>query len=169
MCFGLECTISRHQSCEASIQLHLTKIDIWECYGALRWPCACKNMKTCVSGLNALIRSTKVEKHPFSSIGPKMIYRNDTAHFANLLHVKRCTVSGLNALFWGTEVAKILSQQKHPFYSIRPQMMFESVSEHFHNLLHVKKCKTCVSGLIALFGLGAPKLQSIRSTPLDPK
>jgi hypothetical protein len=98
-------------------------------------------MKTCVSGLNALFRGTKVEKHPFKSIGPKMIYRNDMAHFANLLYVKRCTVSRLNALFWGTKVAKMLSQQKHPFYSIRPQMMFESVSEHFHNLLHVKNAK----------------------------
>jgi hypothetical protein len=64
----------------------------------------------------------------------------------------------LDALVWGTEAAMMLSQQKHPFYSIRPQMMFESVSEHFHNLLHVKRCKTCVSSLIALFGLGAPKL-----------
>jgi hypothetical protein len=44
-------------------------------------------------------------------------------------------------MFWGTEVAKMLSQQKHPFYSIRPQMMFESVSEHFHNLLHEKNAK----------------------------
>jgi hypothetical protein len=65
-------------------------------------------------------------------------------HFANLRHVERCKtcVSGLNALFRGTEVAK------HPFYSIRPKMMFGSDSEHLANLRHVK---TCVSGLYALF------------------
>jgi uncharacterized protein YuzB (UPF0349 family) len=68
-------------------------------------------------------------------------------HFANLRHVKQCKtcVSGLNALFQGTEVTK------HTFYSIRPEMMFGSDSEHFANLRHVKWCKTCVSGLCALF------------------
>jgi hypothetical protein len=45
-------------------------------------------MKTCVSGLNALFRGTKVEKHLFYSIGPKMIYGSVTEHFANLVHVK---------------------------------------------------------------------------------
>jgi uncharacterized protein YuzB (UPF0349 family) len=61
-------------------------------------------------------------------------------------NVKRCKtcVSGLYALFQGTEVAK------HPFYSIRPKMMFGSDAEHFANLRHVKRCKTCVSGLNAL-------------------
>jgi hypothetical protein len=110
-------------------------------------------MKTCVSVLNGLFRGTKVVKHPFYYIGPKMIYRNATEHFTNLLHVKRCKtcVSGLNALFGGTKVAKMLSQQKRPFYSIRPKMMFGSVSEHFNNHFHVKICKTCVSGLHALF------------------
>jgi hypothetical protein len=64
--------------------------------------------------------------------------------------MKTC-VSGLNALFWGTKVAKMLSQQKHSFYSLRHKMMFGSVSEHFNNLLLVKRCKTCVSGPYALF------------------
>jgi hypothetical protein len=72
-----------------------------------------------------------------------------------LLHLNQ------NALFRGIEVAK------HPFYSIKPKMMFGSVSEYFANLQHVKRCKTCVSGLNALFRV--PKLQSIYSTPLDPK
>jgi hypothetical protein len=78
-----------------------------------------------------------------------MMFRSVSEHF----DVKRCKtcVSGLNALFGGTKVAKMLSQQKPPFYSIRPKMMFVSVSEHFNNLLHVKGCKTCVSGLNALF------------------
>jgi acid stress-induced BolA-like protein IbaG/YrbA len=53
--------------------------------------------------------------------------------------------SGLNALFWGTKLAK------DPFYSIGTTMMVGSVSKHFANLRHVKRCKTCVSGLNALF------------------
>jgi acid stress-induced BolA-like protein IbaG/YrbA len=73
-----------------------------------------------------------------------MMFGSVSEHFANLRYVKRCKtcVSGVNALFQGTEVAK------YPFYSIRPKMMFGSDSEHFANLRHVK---TCVSGLNALF------------------
>jgi hypothetical protein len=44
-------------------------------------------------------------------------------------------VSGLNALFGGTNVAN------NPFYSIGPKMMFGSVMEHFANLWHVKDAK----------------------------
>jgi hypothetical protein len=71
-----------------------------------------------------------------------MMFESGLEHFANLRHEKRCKtcVSGLNALFRGTEVAK------HPFYYVGTNMMFESVSEHFANLLHVKRSKTCVSG-----------------------
>jgi hypothetical protein len=32
--FGTECTISGYQSCEASILLHWTQNDVWECFGA---------------------------------------------------------------------------------------------------------------------------------------
>ena len=76
-----------------------------------------------------------------------MMFGSISEHFANLWHVKRCKtcVSGLNALFRGTEVVK------HPFYFIGPKMMFWSVSEHFANLRNVKRSKTCVSGLNALF------------------
>jgi hypothetical protein len=86
-------------------------------------------MKTCVSGLNALFRGTKVAKHPFYSIRPKMLFRSVSEHF----EVKRCKicVSGLNALFRGTKVAK------HSFYSIAPKMIYGSVTEHFTNLRHV--------------------------------
>jgi acid stress-induced BolA-like protein IbaG/YrbA len=68
-------------------------------------------------------------------------------HFPNLLHVKRSKtcVSGLNALFRDTEVAK------YSFYSIGTKMIFESVTEYFANLRHVKRWKTCVSSLNALF------------------
>jgi hypothetical protein len=71
------------------------------------------------------------------SIGPKMMFGSVSEYFTNLRQVKRCRtcLSGLNALFRGTEVVK------HPFYSIGPQMMFGSVSENFTNLRHVKDAK----------------------------
>jgi hypothetical protein len=96
-----------------------------------------KRSKTCVSGLNALLRGTDVVKHPFYSIGPKMMFGSVSEHFANLRHVKRSKtcVSGLNTLFRGTELLK------HTFYSIRSKMMFGCVLEHFANLRHVKVAK----------------------------
>jgi hypothetical protein len=68
-------------------------------------------MKTHVSDLNALFRGTELAKHPFYSIGPKMMFGSVSEHFANLRHIKRCHtyVSGRNALFQGTEVAKMVS------------------------------------------------------------
>jgi hypothetical protein len=50
----------------------------------------------------------------------------------NLRHVKRCKtcVLGMNAIFWCTEVAKIVSNQMHPFYSIAPNVMFGCLLEH---------------------------------------
>jgi acid stress-induced BolA-like protein IbaG/YrbA len=85
-------------------------------------------------------------KHPFYSVGPKMMFGTISEYFANLHHVKRwkTCVTDLNALFQCTEVVK------HPFYSIGPTMIFGSVSEHFANLRHVKRCKPCVSGMNAL-------------------
>jgi hypothetical protein len=76
-----------------------------------------------------------------------MMFGSVSDHFANIRHVKECKtcISGLNALFRGTDVAK------HPFYSIRPKMMFGSVSDHFTEVRHVKGCEICVSGLNALF------------------
>jgi hypothetical protein len=76
-------------------------------------------------------------KHPFYSIGPKMMFGSVSEHFAKLRHVKiiKTCVSSLNTLFWGTEVVK------HSFYSIGPKMMFKSVSEHFANLQHEKDAK----------------------------
>jgi superoxide dismutase len=73
-----------------------------------------KRWKTCVSDLNALFQGTEVVKHPFYSVGPKMMFGTTLEYFANLHHVKRwkTCVSDLNALFQGTEVVK------HPFYSI---------------------------------------------------
>ena len=139
-----------------------------------------KRGKTCVSGLNALFQGTEVAKivsqrnQPFSPTRPQTMFESVSEHFANLRHVKRgkTCVSGLNALFWGTEVAKMVSQRNQPFYPTRPQMMFESVSEHFANLQHVKRGKTCISSLNALFRVS--KLQKYfhneiyNSTPLHP-
>jgi acid stress-induced BolA-like protein IbaG/YrbA len=75
-----------------------------------------------------------------------MMFGSVSKHFANLRHVKRSKtyVSGMYALFHGTEVVK------QPFYCIRPKVMFGRVSEHFANLRLVKRSKTCVSGLNAL-------------------
>jgi acid stress-induced BolA-like protein IbaG/YrbA len=49
-----------------------------------------KRCKTYVFGLNALFCSTEVVKHPFYSIGPKMMFGTVSEHFANLRYVKRC-------------------------------------------------------------------------------
>jgi hypothetical protein len=45
-------------------------------------------MKTCVSDLNAPFQGIEVVKHPFYSIGPKMMFGCVSVHFANLGHVK---------------------------------------------------------------------------------
>jgi hypothetical protein len=47
-----------------------------------------------------------IANNPFYNIRPKMMFGSVSDHFANLQHIKRCKtcVSGLNALFWGTEV-----------------------------------------------------------------
>jgi hypothetical protein len=110
-------------------------------------------MQNLCFGTECSVLGTEVEqmisqqKHPFYSIIPQMMFGGVSEHFNNRLHAKRCKtcVSGLNALFRGTNVAN------NPFYSIIPQMMFGGVSEHFNNRLHAKRCKTCVSGLNALF------------------
>jgi hypothetical protein len=59
-----------------------------------------------------------------------MMFEIVSDHFANIRHVKECKtcVSGQNALFRGTDVAK------HLFYSIRTIMMVDSVSDHFANV-----------------------------------
>jgi hypothetical protein len=74
-------------------------------------------------------------------------------HFGILWNVNwhETCVSGLNALFRGTKVVKIISQQIHPFNSISPKIMFASGLEHFVNLPHVKRCKTCVWVLNVVF------------------
>jgi hypothetical protein len=66
--------------------------------------------KTCVSALNALFMVTNVVKHPFYSIGTKMMFRSVFVHFPNLRHVKLAKlVFELECTIRGTKVVK------HPF------------------------------------------------------
>jgi acid stress-induced BolA-like protein IbaG/YrbA len=76
-----------------------------------------KRGKTCVSGLKAQFQGIQVVKHPFYSIGTKIMFGIVLEHFANLRHIKRgkISVSSLTALFQGTEVLK------HPFYTVGPK------------------------------------------------
>jgi hypothetical protein len=108
--------------------------------------------KTCVWWLNALFRGTEVVKHPFYSIGPKLMFGSVSQNFANLRRVTRSKtcVPSLNALFRVPMLWNI---------SIGPKMMFGSVSEHFANLQLVTICKTCVPSLNKLFlGIEVVKL-----------
>jgi hypothetical protein len=86
--FDLECIILGYQCCEACILLHWTKNDVWECFGSLRLPSACKKMHNLSSSLSALFWGTKVGKHPFYSVGPKMLFGSVSEHFANIWHVQ---------------------------------------------------------------------------------
>jgi hypothetical protein len=118
-----------------------------------------KRCKTCVTGMNALFWITELAKmvshqmHQLYCIGHKIFLRSVLEHFVNLLHVKRkkTCVSVLNALIWGTEVAKIVSHQMHSFNSLGPIKMFGSVLDHFRNIQNVKRDKTWVLCFNALF------------------
>jgi hypothetical protein len=109
--------------------------------------------------MNAIFWCTEVAEmvlqqlHPFYSIGPKVMFGYLLEHLENLRHVNRCKtcVSGMNALFWCTEVAKMVSHQMQAFYSIEPKVMFGCLLEHLENLRHVKRCKTRVSRWNAIF------------------
>jgi hypothetical protein len=79
-----ECTILGYQSCEPSIPLHWTQNDVWECFRACRLHSTGKRCKTCVSGLNTLFRGMKVVKHPFYSIGHKMMFGSISDHFTKV-------------------------------------------------------------------------------------
>jgi hypothetical protein len=111
-------------------------------------------MQNLCLGLNALFQGIEVVKHPFYSIGHKMMFRSVLVYFPNLRHVIRCKtcVLGQNALFLEIKVAK------HPLYSIGPKMISGCVSEDFANLRQVKRCKTCVWAWMHYFGV--PKLWS---------
>ena len=106
-----------------------------------------KRGKTSVPGLDALFRGTKRTKmvsqwnQQFYPIKPQMMFESVSKHFVNIQHVKRgkTSVPGLDALFRGTELAKMVSQQNQPFYPVRYQTIFESVSKQFANFQHVER------------------------------
>ena len=108
-----------------------------------------KVCKTCVPAVNALFRGIELSKkvslrmHPIYSIRPKTKFGCVSEHFTNLRHEKlwKTFVSGLNALFRGTELLKKISLRRHPMYSIKPKMMLASVSEYFADLRHKKYVK----------------------------
>jgi hypothetical protein len=80
-----------------------------------------KRCKTCVSVLNAVFGRTEVLKmvldqmHQFYSIAQKMMLWIVFEQLKNLRNVKRqkTFVSGVNALFRGTEIVKIIFHQMH--------------------------------------------------------
>jgi hypothetical protein len=131
LCFGIESTISRYRSCEASILLHWTQNDVWECCGSFHYP-STGNKKA-----NLVFRGTEVVKHPFYSIGPKMMFQSVLEHFANLRQVKtsKTCVSNLNTLFRGYRRCEA---------SILLHWTQNDVGEclrAFHYLRHVKHAK----------------------------
>jgi hypothetical protein len=76
MCFRTECPISGYRSCEngfvtkASILLHWTQNEDWECFQHFRYLRNVKRCKTCVSGLNA----------PFGVPKLQIWFRNQSIH-----------------------------------------------------------------------------------------
>ena len=111
------------------------------------------------------------KNQPFNPIRPQTMFECVQEHFVDLRHVKqgRTCISGLNALYRGTEGLKMVSQRNQLFNSIRPQTMFESVQEHFTDLRHLKQGRTCISGLNALYrGIEGSKMVQQRDQPFNP-
>ena len=128
--------------------------------GAFRKPLARQKRQNLCFGPECIILGYRSCENGFvikSTILPHKthtMFESVSERFANHRHAKqgKTCVSGLNALFWGTEVAKIVSKRNQPFYPIRPQTMFESVSEHFANLWHVKRGKLGFRARVHYFG-----------------
>jgi hypothetical protein len=79
-------------------------------------------MQNLCSRLSALFRGTNVVKHlsqknvvkhPFYSIGPKMVFGSVSKHFANLRHAKRCKTF-IRALVHYFGVTKLLNMHSTP-------------------------------------------------------
>jgi hypothetical protein len=163
-CFGNVCTTLVYRSCgngfalNASILLHWTPNDVWFCFWAFRKPSACKKMQKLCFGPKCTILVYRSCRNGFATNASILLHfpPNDVwLSFWAFRKPSACKnmqtcVSGLNALFWCTQVAELVSLQMHPFYSIGPQIMFGYLLEHLKNLRHVKRWKTCVSGLNAL-------------------
>ena len=76
-----------------------------------------KRCKTCLSSQNILLRGIVLakivskQKQPFYHIRPQTMYERVSEHFPNISDLKWCKtcVSGPNALFRGTKLAKMVS------------------------------------------------------------
>ena len=99
--FGTECTILGYRSCEnsfatkASILIHQTQNEVWECLGELckqstrkRMQNLCFRHDCTISGYRRC-KNYFATNYPFHSIRPKMRFRSVQEHFSNLRHVKR--------------------------------------------------------------------------------
>jgi hypothetical protein len=89
----------------------------------------CFRTECTISGGPQVAKMVSHQMQLVYSIGTNMIFRSILQHFVNRPRVKRCKtcVSGPNALFWGTQVAKMVSYLLHLSYSIAPKVMFGSV------------------------------------------
>jgi hypothetical protein len=119
-------------------------------------------MQNLYSSLNALFRGTEVVKHPFYSIGPKMMFGSVSEHFANIRHVKDAKLVFLAWMhYFG--VPKLWSIDPTPLDPKWCLGAFWSILLTFGTYNMQNLC----SSLMHYFGVS--KLQSIHSTPLDPK
>jgi hypothetical protein len=126
-----ECTILGYQSCEASIRLHWTRNDVWQYFRAFRQHSTGKRCKTCVSGLNTLFRGTKVVKHPFYSIGHKMMFGSVSDHFTNVRQVKKDARHVFRDWMHCFEVPKLWSIHSTPLDPKWCWRVFRSISLNF--------------------------------------
>jgi hypothetical protein len=121
-----------------------------------------KKMQNFYSSLNALFWGTKVVKHPFYSIGTKMMFASVSEHFTNLRHVKG---------------AKLVFRSRMHYFRL-PKLWSIHSSQCTQN--DVWKCfgafrkrsagkrwKLVFRARMQYFGV--PMLWSIHSSPLDPK
>jgi hypothetical protein len=81
LCSEPEYTVSGYRSCEASILLHWTQIDVWECFGAFVLPSRGKRCKTCV---RASMHYFGVSKSLNISIAPKVMFGSVSEYFTKL-------------------------------------------------------------------------------------
>jgi hypothetical protein len=83
--FKPACTISRYQSCEASVLLHWTQNDAWESFGAFRLPSARKRWKTCVEADLHYFEIPKLWSIRSTLLDPKLylaVFRSITQTFS---------------------------------------------------------------------------------------
>jgi hypothetical protein len=127
--FKQECTILGYGSCEnhfppnAFILIPHTNNGVCKCFGAFWKPSKCKMKQNLCFGAECTISGYRSCEYYFPPNASILIHHTNKCvcecfgSFGNLWNVNssKTSVSSLNALFWGTEVAKIISHQMHPF------------------------------------------------------